>query len=76
MNPKLGPMKYQLNDRVVFKFQDEVLKGRIVVADFGGSLEMLGKCHSYDLRCQRMGQGWLIKHVPENDIIGFQAGQA
>ncbi|MGQ4558999.1 hypothetical protein ACUIJQ_06825 [Levilactobacillus hammesii] len=72
MNSNLGPMKYQVNDRVVFKFQDERLNGRIVVADFGGSLEMLGQCHSYDLVCQRDGKGWLIKHVPEQSIVGFQ----
>ncbi|WP_137625087.1 hypothetical protein [Lactiplantibacillus pingfangensis] len=64
----LGPMKYRIGDQVRFSPQGNCQVGEIKVADFGGSLEMLGKCHSYDIMGQFNGRACLYKHSPEADI--------
>lgn len=69
MHSNLGPMKYQVGEAVRFKFNDEVKVGKISIADFGGSLEMLGKCHSYDIAGQLDGKPCLFKHIPEADVL-------
>jgi len=65
----LGSMKYHVDDNVVFRFRSKTVEGRIWNSDFGGSLEMLGKCHSYDLESQIDGETVLVKHVPEDSIL-------
>jgi len=69
MKSNLGPMKYHVGDNVIFDFNGKILEGRIWNADFGGSLEMLGKCHSYDLESQIDGETVLLKHVPEASVF-------
>ncbi|WP_048706470.1 hypothetical protein, partial [Companilactobacillus ginsenosidimutans] len=69
MKTNLGPMKYRIGDKVQYKFKDEVVEGVIWIADFGGSLEMLGKCHSYDIFGYIDGKQYLVKHVAEDLII-------
>jgi hypothetical protein len=54
------PMKYQVGDFVEFEIDHEDLQGKIVVADFGGSME--NDYHSYDVSVE--GRGW-YKHIPE-----------
>ncbi|EJS62909.1 hypothetical protein ICY_04888 [Bacillus cereus BAG2X1-3] len=41
------PMKFQLGEKVSFKFGNEILIGTIDIRDFGGSIEH--DYHSYDI---------------------------
>lgn len=59
------PMKFNLGDIVVFKFQDEMITGKIDIRDFGGSIEH--DYHSYDILVEE--QNMLYKHIPEQDIL-------
>lgn len=59
------PMKFNLGDVVLFKFQNEILIGKIDIRDFGGSIEH--DYHSYDILVEE--QNTLYKHIPERDIL-------
>lgn len=61
----LPPMKYVLGQKVIFKCKGKICRGKIFVADFGGSLEH--DYHSYDL--DGLDKKMLYKHVPECDIL-------
>jgi len=65
VNGKLGPMLYKVGDIVNWSDGTEKHVGEIIIADFGGSLEMLGEQHSYDIRSVLNGKPTLVKHIPE-----------
>jgi len=60
---KFPPMKYHQGDIVEVEINHEKLQGKIVVTDFGGSME--NDYHSYDVEVE--GRGW-YKHIPEAEL--------
>ncbi|HGE5805185.1 hypothetical protein NYE71_32805 [Bacillus sp. FSL K6-0273] len=61
----LPPMRFDLDDVVLFKFHNEIFIGKIDIRDFGGSIEH--DYHSYDILVEE--QNMLYKHIPERDIL-------
>lgn len=59
------PMKFQLGEKVSFKFGNQILIGIIDIRDFCGSIEH--NHHSYDILVEE--QNMLYKHIPERDIL-------
>ena len=57
----LPPMKFNLGEKVQFKFNGNELVGVVEIADFGGSLEH--DYHSYDIFVAE--DNCLYKHIPE-----------
>jgi len=54
-------MKFNLGEKVQFKFNGNELVGIVEIADFGGSLEH--DYHSYDIFVAE--DNCLYKHIPE-----------
>lgn len=65
---QLPPMQYRVGDVVAWPEGGQERIGTICIADFGGSLEMLGQSHSYDIMTLIDNQETLIKHIPEGKI--------
>lgn len=61
----LPPMKCQVDDVVIFSFQDKIHRGVIEIADYEGALEH--NFHSYDIFVEE--DNCLYKHIPEKDIL-------
>ncbi|ARV91308.1 hypothetical protein BK727_25295 [Bacillus thuringiensis serovar roskildiensis] len=61
----LPPMKFQLSEKVSFKFGNKMLVGIIDIRDFGGSIEH--DHHSYDILVKE--ENMLYKHIPERDVF-------
>ncbi|EEL14069.1 hypothetical protein bcere0016_53330 [Bacillus cereus 95/8201] len=61
----LPPMKFQLGEKVSFKFGNKMLVGIIDIRDFGGSIEH--DYHSYDILVKE--ENMLYKHIPERDVF-------
>lgn len=58
-------MKFQLGEKVSFKFGNQILIGTIDIRDFGGSIEH--DYHSYDILVKE--ENMLYKHIPERDVF-------
>ncbi|OHX31107.1 hypothetical protein [Bacillus mycoides] len=61
----LPPMKFQVGEKVSFKFGNKMLVGTIDIRDFGGSIEH--DYHSYDILVKE--ENMLYKHIPERDVF-------
>ena len=61
----LPQMKFQLGEKVSFKFGNKMLVGIIDIRDFGGSIEQ--DYHSYDILVKK--ENMLYKHIPERDVF-------
>lgn len=67
-----GKPKYKSEERVIFKFNDDVIEGTIFIVDFFGSFEYYMKQPSYDILGKDKNKNdilTLFKHIPESDII-------
>ncbi|GAB6428058.1 hypothetical protein bcgnr5372_38680 [Bacillus luti] len=59
------PMKFQVGEKVLFKYGNNKLNGTIDIRDFGGSIEH--DYHSYDILVKE--ENTLYKHIPECDVF-------
>ncbi|KAB2353656.1 hypothetical protein [Bacillus toyonensis] len=59
------PLKFQLGEKVSFKFGNQILIGTIDIRDFGGLIEQ--EYHSYDILVKE--ENMLYKHIPEHDVF-------
>ncbi len=67
-----GKPKYKSEERVIFKFNDDVIEGTIFIVDSFGSFEYYMKQPSYDILGKDKNKNdilTLFKHIPESDII-------
>ncbi|WP_336769835.1 hypothetical protein [Bacillus bombysepticus] len=63
----LPPMKFQVGEKVLFKYGNDKLIGTIDIRDFGGSIEH--DYHSYDILVKE--ENTLYKHIPERDVFSL-----
>ncbi|PFO63129.1 MULTISPECIES: hypothetical protein [Bacillus] len=59
------PMKFQLGEKISFKFGNKMLIGTIDIRDFGGSIEH--GYHSSDILVKE--ENMLYKPIPERDVF-------
>lgn len=67
-----GKPKYKSEERVIFKFNDDILEGTIFIVDSFGSFEYYMKQTSYDILGKDKNNNdtlTLFKHIPESDIV-------
>lgn len=67
-----GKPKYKSEERVIFKFNDDIIEGTIFIVDSFGSFEYYMKQPSYDILGKDKNKNdilTLFKHIPESDII-------
>lgn len=68
----VGKPKYKSEERVIFKFNDDIVEGTIFIVDSFGSSEYYMKQPSYDILGKDKNKNdvlTLFKHIPESDII-------
>lgn len=67
-----GKPKYKSEERVIFKFNDDIIEGTIFIIDSSGCFDSYMEQSSYDILGKDKHNNnmlTLFKHIPESDII-------